>query len=110
MTEENRIENTENKHECICKSKGFRKFLTIALGTFVGVYCALSLFTALHRPPMMTPCLYGGPMPRPMVQCPCGCTHHNFDRQRDFRGDFHKKMMKHRMENNAPRPVQEADD
>ena len=26
------------------------------------------------------------------------------------RGDFHKKMMKHRMENNASGPVQEADD
>ena len=92
MTEE----NTEIKHECICQSKGFRKFLTISLGTFVGAYCALSLFAALHKPPMMPPCPYGGGMPRPAVQCPCGCNHHKFDRQRDFRGDFHqdKKMVK----------------
>ena len=50
MSEENKI--VEVKQECFCQSKGFRKFLTTALGTFVGVYCALSLFAALHKPPM----------------------------------------------------------
>ena len=32
------------------KSKGFRSFLVISLGSFVGVFCAMSLFCALHKP------------------------------------------------------------
>ena len=91
-----------------CHSKGFRKFLIVATGTFVGAFLALSLFAALHRPPM--------PVPMPMpAHCPCQqmMFRPDFGPQhfyRGHRGDFHKKMMKHRMENNAPRPVQEADD
>ena len=52
MSEEKIIETKECK--CFCKSEGFRNFLITALGTFVGVYFALSLFTAIHKPPM--PC------------------------------------------------------
>ena len=68
----------------------------------------LSLFAAIHKPPMPVPM----PMPAP---CPCQqmMFRPDFGPQhfyRGHRGDFHKKMMKHRMENNAPRPVQEADD
>lgn len=92
MTEE-KIENSENK--CFCQNKNFRKFLVIALGTFVGVYAALSLFAATHRPPM-PPCPYGGGfgMPAP-VAAPCPYHHmrHHFDK--DFkgdRGDFHKMI------------------
>ena len=48
----------EENHECFCKSKGFRNFLTVALGSFVGVYLALCLFTIMHRPPC--PCMMGG--------------------------------------------------
>ena len=88
MAEEKNVENKEIKHECICHSKGFRKFLTIALGTFVGVYCALSLFAALHRPPMMPPCPCARDFgPRHAVQCPCKCQHHNFDKQKNFKGE-----------------------
>ena len=87
MTEE--IKNVEVKEEtCFCKSKEVRKFLTIALGTFVGVFSAMSLFAALHKPPMMIPTHFRGPMMRP---CPCH-VHHHFDNGR--RGDFHKKYMK----------------
>ena len=91
MTDENKIEvNNEIKHECFCQSKWFRKFLTIALGTFVGVFCALSLFTALHKPPM-PPCPFAnGPMMRPAMHCP-----HHFGHYKHMRGDFHhKKFMK----------------
>lgn len=67
MTEENKGVNEEVKNTCFCQSKGFRKFLTIALGTFVGVFCALSLFAALHKPPM-PPCPFAhGPMMRPAM-------------------------------------------
>lgn len=52
MTEE--IKNEENHENCICKSKCFREVIKIALGSFIGVYLALSLFTAIHKPPM--PC------------------------------------------------------
>ena len=90
MTEE--IKVTEVKNECFCKSKGFKKFLTTALGTFVGVFCALSLFAALHKPPM-PPCPFKGPMMRPAMQCP-----YHYGHFKGPRGDFHhKKMMKHRI-------------
>ena len=46
---------------CFCKSEGFRNFLITALGTFAGVYMALSLFTAIHKPPMPCPCHFMRP-------------------------------------------------
>lgn len=58
-------EKTEIKKECLCQNKEFRSFLTIALGTFAGVYCALCLFVATHRAPMMMP------------PCPCQFMHHH---------------------------------
>ncbi len=78
-------EDFEKKDECVCKSKGFRKFLVIALGSFVGVFCALSLFCALHKPPMMIPMPYGqGGYGMTHCNCPC----HKI---------MMKKMMKHHM-------------
>ena len=82
----------KEEHKCFCQSKGFRKFLVIALGTFVGVYSALCLFTALHRPPMMPPQfgMMGG--------CPCQHQfmkhkhHHHFDKaSRVDKGDMQRK-------------------
>ena len=101
MTEEKKLEIKEEKCNCICHSKWFRKFLTIALGSFVGVFCALSLFAALHRPPM-PPCPYHRPMMRP----PFAMQYHF----RGPRGDFQKQMIQHRwdkkvpLENRAERP------
>ena len=93
MSDEVKITNeTKEENKCFCQSKGFRKFLVIALGTFVGVYAALCLFAALHRPPMPPKAFgYGAPMP-PAIQCPCRHHHmHHFDKaQRGDRGDFHK--------------------
>jgi len=63
MTEEIKIEE-EKKCNCFCHSKGFKKFVVVAAGTFVGVYLALSLFAAIHKPPMPAP----APAPMP---CPC---------------------------------------
>ena len=95
MTEENKgvnegVNNGE-KRECFCQSKWFRKFLTTALGTFVGVFCALSLFAAMHKPPM-PPCPFGyGKMMRP----PMHCHHHNFNHHKKFRGECpHKNFVK----------------
>ena len=45
MSDEIKIEEEKNCN-CFCHSKGFRKFLVVAAGTFVGVYLALSLFAA----------------------------------------------------------------
>lgn len=61
MTEEIK---QEKECKCLCHSKGFRDFLKIALGSFVGVFFGLTLFAALHKPPM-PPCPYG--MMRPPV-------------------------------------------
>ena len=93
MTEENKIETVEVKRECFCQSKGFRKFLVTALGTFVGVFCALSLFAALHKPPMPHCPFAKGPMMRPAMHC-----HHHYGHHRMHKGEFyHKKMMKDRI-------------
>lgn len=74
MTDENRI---EEKHTCLCHSKGFRKFMTVAGGTFVGAFLAMSLFAALHKPPVVIPCPCNSFAPRMMAPCPC---HHQFAR------------------------------
>ena len=98
MTDENKevneMENQRENRECFCQSKWFRKFLVTTAGTFVGVFCALSLFAALHKPPM-PPCAFGyGKMMRPAMHC----NHHHFNHHKKFRGECsHKKMMQHRI-------------
>ena len=89
MTEEN-MNLGEHKCNCFCHSEWFKKFLVTTVGSFLGVFFALSLFAALHKPPMMMPCpCHGRMMPPPMMH------HHGFDRMdRGPRGDFHKKFMK----------------
>ncbi len=101
MTDENKTVE-EKQTTCFCQSKGFKKFLIITGGTFVGVFLALSLFAALHKPPMppmpMNPYAFG---PGPQMVRPCNCHHHHhFDR--GHRGDFHKKMMKNRCDRPLP--------
>ena len=99
MTEE--FTHEEKRKECFCQSKGFRKFLTIALGTFVGVYAALCLFTALHRPPMMPPCPYMYGRMVPPMAAPCHFKHHpHFDKMKGDKGDFHKAIKENK--NSAP--------
>lgn len=90
MTDE--IKNVEEKEcKCFCSSKGFKKFIVTALGTFVGVFCALSLFAALHKPPMIVPMHSPYGMHR---GCPCKMMmHHRGDFGRiEKRGDFQKKF------------------
>ena len=95
MTDEiKNVEQTEVK--CLCQSKGFRKFLVIASGTFVGVFCALSLFAALHKPPMMYPGQFKGHMMRPAH---CHCQYQNFHKGKhmhkcEFKKQMHKKFEK----------------
>lgn len=49
-------ETIEQECECKCEfCKVVKKILAIAIGTFIGFYCAMSLFFALHRPPI-PPC------------------------------------------------------
>ena len=87
MTDENKI--TEEKHECLCQNKYFKKFVVTTAGTFVGAFLAISLFAALNKPPM--------PIPMPMP-CPCqqmvrpDFGHQHFDK--GYRDDFHKKFDK----------------
>ena len=97
ITNNNDEKNHENK--CLCQSKGFRKFLVIALGTFVGVYCALCLFAALHRPPMMPPMGFRGyPMQGVQRECPCKTMHHHHFKYDN--GD--KKVVPHNDRTQAP--------
>ena len=94
MTDENKIEKIEIKNECFCKSTWFREFLARTLAGFVGVYCALSLFAALHKPPM-PPCPFTrGPMMRPPVHC---YHHHNhFNHAKFKKGEFYRKNIEKR--------------
>ena len=90
--ENNRV--TENHSQCFCQNKWFKKFLVTALGTFVGVYCALSLFTALHRPPMMPPCMGFRGFAAPGIERPCPgkiMHHHHFKHQDGDRFIQHKE-------------------
>ena len=49
MSDEIKVNHEENREcKCLCHSKAFKKFLVVALGSFVGVFCALSLFAALQ--------------------------------------------------------------
>ena len=56
MTEEIQ-ETVETKDSCKCfvHCECVRKFFIVAFGSFVGVFCALSLFAALHKPPFPCP-------------------------------------------------------
>ena len=81
--------------KCFCKSEGFRKFLITSLGTFVGVFLALSLFAALNKP--CPPCPYFGfNQPVPMQG---HFRHHgNFHKMnkkfhKEFKGDMEKANM-----------------
>ncbi len=84
MKDEKIIEEKECK--CFCKSESFRNFLITALGTFVGVYMALSLFISIHKPPMP---LYPYHFMRPMqTYGQFGC-HRGFHK---FNKNFYEKF------------------
>ena len=85
MTEEQKELREEKKCNCLCNSDGFKKFVIVSAGSFVGVFCALSLFAALHKPPMMMPCPYRSMMRPPAPHCQC------FRGDRKFRGEFGKR-------------------
>lgn len=106
MSDENKnldIQEVKEEKKCFCKSEEFKKFLIVTFGSFVGVFLALSLFAALHKPPMPIAPHYFGP--RPVIE-------------HQFRGDFdgprahkfhkHKGPKAHRMHRemgpNAPMP------
>ena len=40
-------QENEKNNECFCKSEFFKKFSTVALGTFVGAFCAMLVFKLL---------------------------------------------------------------
>ena len=93
---------------CFCKSEGFKKFVVVSLGTFVGAFCALSLFSALHKPKMppmpMMPRHHMGyhyTMPHPMMKHNCDCPCHKKMMKKHFqnKAEFIKKMEEKKLEN-----------
>ena len=88
----------EKKCTCLCQSEYFKKFSCIALGTFVGGFCAISLFAALNKPPMMMPMPMGGMHKyhhhHQMMHKDFGHKHH-----KDCK--CHKEMMKKHFEKKA---------
>ena len=95
MTNENKIEIKETK-TCLCQSEWFRKFLLKTLAVFVGTFCALSLFSALHKP-KMPPCPYGKMMMRPPIhhmhhyRGPAKFEHHRQFKKQEFQKNFESK-------------------
>jgi len=77
MADEVKVEETK-ECKCFCKSEGVKKFVIVALGTFVGMYAALSLFAATHKPPF---CKIKGHHKRPAIE-------HRHDFHGPHRGDF----------------------
>ena len=84
MTEEQNFEVREEKCNCFCKSKEFKKFLIVMFGSFFGVFFALSLFAAVHKPPV--PPMHRYDM-RPPMHRHCDCD------RRGPHGEFHKKYV-----------------
>lgn len=79
MTEEIKKEE-EAKNCCVCelvKCETCRKFLIVTVGTFVGMFCAMSLFFTLHKPPMMMPHAQHFGHGAPMMERPMGHHHHH---------------------------------
>ena len=73
MTDENKnVEEIKVENKCFCKSEEFKKFIVVATGSFVGVFFALCLFSALHRPPI--------PHMMPLSLVPVHQQINNFDR------------------------------
>ena len=93
MSEEIKV---ETKEQCLCKNEFFRKFLVISLGTFTGAFCALSLFSALNKPPMPHPYafhkyhkMHHGIMKDD--RCDCGCHKKHKKHHEDFKKQ-HKSL------------------
>jgi len=93
MTEEKTTEIIkETECKCFCKSEGFRNFLITALGTFAGVYMALSLFSAIHKPPMPCPCHFMNPMVQTQGHFRHHRDFHKMDKKfhKDFKGEMNE--------------------
>jgi len=88
MSEETKV--IEEK-KCFCQSEGVKNFAVVALGTFVGGLCAINLFAALNKPPMMIPM-------NPMM---FGSGHHQMMIKQDFNFSYKRKMMKKHFEKKA---------
>ena len=102
MTEEIKLETKECK--CICQSQAFKNIVTIATGSFIGVFCALSLFAALHKPPMPVPCPFKGMPMEPVILQP-----HHYERYAGHfhpQKDFHQKFKHHKHIEKTPLKTQ----
>ena len=105
MSEENKNVVIETK-KCFCESLLFKEFITKTLAVFVGVFCALSLFSALHRP-KMPPCPCIKMMKRPPIH---HMYHHRgpakFEKYtRMQKADFYKRVEDRRLE---PKEIEKA--
>ena len=82
MNEE--VKNENKEQTCFCKSELVQRTIAVTIGSFIGVYLALSLFCATHKPPtMMFHHHEFGKMP--MQQ---RIMHEKFRKPHDFRPDF----------------------
>ena len=98
LMSEEKFEKSEKECKCFCQSKYFKKFLVVALGSFVGVYLALCLFAACHKPP----CAYnGGFGGHQKFDCPCKKHKNPQFSESNMRPEFQNDMRK---PHKRPRP------
>ena len=95
MTNEETKVSTENKEvkdsncTCLCAHPLTKKILTIALGSFIGCYCALSLFSAIHKPPIPKMPPMGLPPAQQMMYHPHHHSISDFERRPHFDKEKH---------------------
>lgn len=95
-------ENKTVEKQCFCQSEFFKRFSSVALGTFVGGFCALSLFVTLNRPPMMMPMGPMGGFYHPhhhmMMHGDFGHRHHKFNHDCKCKKEMMKKHFEKKQE------------
>ena len=110
MTEEQQWEQKETcKCGCICHNEFFQRTVAVAIGSFVGVFCAISLFAALHKPPMPYPVRPMHPQMRPPIEYR-GHMNRYQNNHGEFKKDRYQKWEKIKQNKDFKKEKKEIDD
>lgn len=94
------IVEEKNAYCKFCNNKYVKQFIVVVLGSFVGGICALSLFAAVNKPPVMMPkgphMGMGGPkMERQIHKFHKGPRYFNGEFKKQRHGEFKKHKFSH---------------
>lgn len=111
MTEEQKLEVKEQcKCGCICHNEFFQRTVAVAIGSFVGVFCAISLFAALHKPPMPCPMKQMHPQMRPPIEYRGHYNQYRGPHHGEFKKDRYEKWEKIKKDKDFKKEKKEIDD